>query len=256
GWSHGGQRGAGAVALYKSGNKALAFWYLGHASHLLEDLSVPAHALLWPHPVRGVDAYETFIGKRVSGWPALDGEPVERFNTLYDLFLRTGQVSAGFDAGYGPGPMEGVDGTRDRGRRRAEGFPRPALLQEESVLIPLAIRRIAALFRLFYAQVDHAPPTVSLRVLRRGRRARLTALARDAQSGVDRRGFRFQYRLLGTRPWREASAGPTGPVRYLPLRPQAAYAFRVRAVDSVGNAAYSPIVVSLPRTRPALLAVR
>jgi hypothetical protein len=68
----------GAVAAYQAGDKARAWWLLGHAAHLLGDLSTSAHTLNenW-HGVVG-DAYHDWIGEagHFRLWPA---EVVQQF---------------------------------------------------------------------------------------------------------------------------------------------------------------------------------
>jgi hypothetical protein len=149
---HRGVKGQGILYLYAHGDKHKAFWYLGHAAHLLEDLTVPAHALLWPHPFNG-DAYEHYMGSHYAEWPALPQGPLERFDSLYDLFYQTAGVANRYDAGLGSGPLAGADGTADRGTRRSGGFTEKKLREEGDVLMPLAYRRVAALFLFFTEQV-------------------------------------------------------------------------------------------------------
>lgn len=80
-------------------------------------------------------------------------KPIESFNSLYDLFYKTDVITQGFDAGFGPGALGGVDGTVDKGQRRKEGFAFKNLDAEAKVLAPLAISRVAALFLYFRRQV-------------------------------------------------------------------------------------------------------
>ena len=161
GWSENagkyrGQKGQGILYLYAHGDKHKAYWYLGHVAHLLEDLTVPAHALLWPHPFDG-DAYERYMGAHYAEWAALPPGPLESFDSLYDLFYQTAFVTGGYDAGVGPGPMAGADGRNDRGARRAGGFTEAKLREEGDVLMPLAYRKVAALFLFFSGQVNRVP---------------------------------------------------------------------------------------------------
>ena len=62
GWGKKEVEGHGILWHYKHGDTALAYWYLGHAAHLLEDATVPAHVLLYPHPLKNADRYETYMG--------------------------------------------------------------------------------------------------------------------------------------------------------------------------------------------------
>jgi hypothetical protein len=48
-----------ALGEYHSGDKGIAYFYLGHVAHLLQDMTVPAHAHEDPHP--SADAYEDWM---------------------------------------------------------------------------------------------------------------------------------------------------------------------------------------------------
>ena len=60
----------GAIDAYKQGDKARAWWMVGHAAHLLGDLSTGAHTINrnW-HGVIG-DPYHDWMGKHYQAWPA------------------------------------------------------------------------------------------------------------------------------------------------------------------------------------------
>lgn len=240
-----GKRGEGVLSLYRRGEKARAFWYLGHVAHLLEDITVPAHAQLWPHPVSGSDSYEKYISERYKDWGGLPTGTIESFPSLYELFLRTALVSKGFDAGYKAGDYGGKDGEIDRGRRRADGFSEQELKEEANVLLPLAIKRAAALFVLFYKEVDSTPPALTLS-LSPGPDGHLilSAVARDSQSGVDKTGYRFEYAALEGSSWTAWAVAPAaaGPDVLFPPAPGTDYAFRARVSDAAGNNAVSQAV--------------
>jgi hypothetical protein len=243
GWTGSGVQGEGVYGLYKKGDKARAFWYLGHAAHLLEDLTVPAHALLFPHPFSG-DAYESYMKVHHAEWADVPAGPIESFDTLFDLFDRTGDVTNDFDAGRSA--SSGHDGKKDLGARRARGFPDADLVAEGDVLMPLAYRRVAALFLQFYKNVDKTAPSVRLNATPSadGTHALLRARATDAQSGVDRRGYRFEiaeWTGVAWSSWKRATATPTGPEMDLELAPGRRYATRVSAVDAVGNRGLSEV---------------
>ncbi len=157
-WDHNsgakrGVKGHGAIWLYQHGEKAKAFWYLGHIAHLLEDATVPAHVHLFAHVVPWMDAYETYMGKAHVHWPSDTTRPIDHYATLLDLFRATALVTARYDCGNGGGISGGVDGTVDRGHRRAGGFTKAKLDDEGDVLMPLAFNRVAALYQFFYEQV-------------------------------------------------------------------------------------------------------
>ena len=247
-----GAKGLGAVGRYLKGDKAKAFWYLGHAAHLLEDLTVPAHTLLWPHPYSGADAYETYTKTHYRQWSQVPSGPVDSFDTLYDLYFHTADVTNDFDAGSGSGPFKGRDGKKDRGSRRALGFTPEQLHEEGDVLMPLAYRRVASLYLFFFKQVDKTPPRVALLFPRSGDAnapettaasfVTLGARAVDDESGVDRTGYRFETsRMTGSAlgPWTSVSAAPTSSRVVFVVEPGQAYAVRVSAVDAAGNRAVS-----------------
>ncbi|MBI5201310.1 MAG: hypothetical protein HY925_06965 [Elusimicrobia bacterium] len=237
GWGKKGVKGMGVLGLYRKGDKGTAYWYLGHVAHLLQDLTVPAHALLWPHPLH-LDKYEGFARKNHQRWERTPPGPFETFGSLYETFRKTAEITAGFDAGTAPGALHGKDGTSDRGRRRAAKFPEELLIEEGDVLMPLAVRRVAALFVLFFKQIDQNPPKADLRLERSGATVTLRVSASDGQSGVDREGFVYEWsRKDGATwsPWRvlasaEFRAGSPG-----------LYRFRASARDAAGNVGVSGV---------------
>lgn len=245
-----GTMGRGAVELHRLGEKGTAYWYLGHIAHLVQDLSVPAHAHLWPHPAK-LDTYEHYVKDRYQERTTLPTGAVESFATPYELFRRTGEITLRYDAGVGSGPLRGKDGTADKGRRRDEGFSEAELKEEGDVLFSLAVRRVAALFLLFYRAVDKTAPVVDLTV---GKDGGLSAAATDSESGVARSGYRFEWsRLDASGGWRPVFSGPSGPTARFTAPLAGLYAFRASAVDAVGNVGLSaPVVRRL--SAPPLLA--
>lgn len=239
GWTSSGVENEGVLGLYRKGDKAKAYWYLGHVAHLLEDLTVPAHALIVTHVGEGSDAYETYMKHHFREWTVDPRSPIDAFGALHDLFLRTCDVSNDFDAGSGPD--SGADGEKDKGARRAKGFTEEQLKEEGSVLMPLAYGRVASLFQFFFKQVDAAPPSVALRLSRSAAgETALEAEASDGVSGVDRLGYVFESRDLdGDGVWRPL-APPSGPRTTLAVAPARRLELRVTAVDGAGNRAASP----------------
>ncbi|MBI5630621.1 MAG: hypothetical protein HY921_07040 [Elusimicrobia bacterium] len=238
-----GERGLGAVALYRKGDKAKAYWYLGHAAHLLEDLTVPAHALLWPHVVPGMDSYEFHIKTRYPRWDKVPADPIEAFDSLYELFYKTGLVTVGFDAGFAGGLTSGIDGTADKGRRRAGGFTESELDEEGDILVPLLYKRVAALFLRFYREVDRTPPVVRLAVgMAASGTVELSTAAEDEESGVNKAGYRFFYSCVeggSWSAWREVPGGSTGPQARFKAPHGALCAVKVQAMDAAGNSGES-----------------
>ena len=252
-WSenNGKRRGVkdhGCVYLYQHGDKAKAFWYLGHVAHLLEDLTVPAHVHLFMHIVPWMDAYETYMKTAHVRWPVDVSKPVENFDSLLDIFRATALVTDQYDAGNGGGFSGGVDGTVDRGRRRSGGFTKAKLDEEGNVLMPLAFNRVAALFRLFYRSVDNTPPTVIM--TSPGARSAsaapvvanpiltLSASAHDGQSGTDRNSFLFlssYWTGAEWTPWELVSALPGDGRLPMLAAPDRLYRFKATAEDAAGN---------------------
>jgi hypothetical protein len=267
GWNSKEVQGHGIVWHYRNGDKALAYWYLGHAAHLLEDATVPAHVLLYPHPLKNADAYETFMATHYADWESRipEGE-VDSFDTLYDLFYRTADVTNDFDAGSGAGPL-GRDGKKDRGARRKGGFTEAELREEGDVLMPLAYRRVASMYLYFYRQIDRIPPRVGLVYPRSGdagapdltadSSVTLRARAVDDVSGVDRTGYRFEYAVWtgsAWSPWRAVSTAASASSLDFPVETGRRYAVRVWAADAAGNRAVS--ATGYLSAAPAVASVR
>jgi hypothetical protein len=230
-----GARGVGALAAHRAGDKGKAYWYLGHVVHLLEDVTVPAHVLLWPHPFKG-DAYEHYIKEKHARWPSVPSRPVESFAGVKELFYATCEVSNRYDAGTGEGATRGKDGEGDMGWRRDGGFTEEELIEEGDVLVPLAIRRVAALYLLFYKSLDKEAPRVTLEAGARADGFALRARAVDALSGVDREGYAYEWRRPGGE-W--APAPGSSKTAFFAASEPGDYELRVRAVDAAGNAAWS-----------------
>ena len=222
-WGKKGTRGEGAVALHAK-DKKTAYWYLGHMAHLLEDLTVPAHVQLWPHAMPK-DRYETYMKHHHEKWDLPTSGPVEDYANLLTLFRDTALVTDRYDAGRNS--AIGADGTVDQGRRRKGGFTDEELDEAAAVLAPLGVRRVAALYRFYYKQIDKQAPTVRLEILG----GRLHASAVDGLSGVDRLGYRY-WALEGGQ-WIELA------------RPEARPGAMVKAtaVDAAGNVGESPVLI-------------
>ncbi len=242
-----GAQGVGALAAHKAGDKGKAYWYLGHVVHLLEDITVPAHVLLWPHPFKG-DAYEHYIKEKHDRWPSVPSKPIESFAGMKELFYATCEISNRYDAGTGEGSTRGKDGEGDMGWRREGGFTEEELIEEGDVLVPLAIRRVAARYLLFYKSLDKEAPRATLEAAPAPGGLLLKASAKDALSGVDREGYVYEARRPGGA-WSEIP----GALEETFFAAEGAWELRVSAVDAAGNRARSKTVRA---TAPASVAAR
>ena len=120
--------------------------------------------------------------------------------------------------------------------------------------MPLAHKRVAALFVYFYKQVDKTAPEVTLNYPASDNpaapdhgsapRVPLTARASDEQSGVAIDSFRFEYaRLTGASwsPWTTIACAP-GSFSAIFTAPTAGlYALRATARDGAENLGRSPV---------------
>lgn len=223
---------------YARNEKAKAYYYLGHALHLLEDMTVPAHVHNDMHPSK--EPYEDWVGKNgaFSLWsyryPAISGlcnvhgtwydtydwdYPLSCFESLRELFYRTANYTEDYDS-------DDDDGDWNNGVRPAYTPPdmpsehcrlshNPQNVQSAEAiyddlgmceimtmandLMPYAIRRVADMYRTFYRHVDgNSPPAVWMtdnpsRWFGAGP-VQINAAAEDKESGIVKRGYRFQWR--------------------------------------------------------------
>jgi hypothetical protein len=213
----------GLAARYQSGQKASAYYYLGHVAHLLEDMTVPAHVHGDEHAL-SPDSYERSMGvcDNYQLW-GVDGNvrasPMGSVSlpvSLQDLF----RVTADYTEEYDSNDVWGDDesGIPNTGRHRpdlvssAGGFtgdntdldvttPPNEITVLGDDLMPFAIEKTAALYRLFYSAVDATWPVVSLPgfstdvanpTYRSASSFSVSASASDAESGVDVDGYHFQ----------------------------------------------------------------
>ncbi|MFZ4860168.1 MAG: right-handed parallel beta-helix repeat-containing protein, partial [Desulfuromonadaceae bacterium] len=97
-----------AKSAYAAGNRELAYWYLGKITHLLSDVSVPAHVHRDAHgtDVAGQDSYEIFITGNYGKWTASDSSGLTQESkspSINDLFFKLARIASYF-------PSDGVDG--------------------------------------------------------------------------------------------------------------------------------------------------
>ena len=171
GWEDGGHI-LGVVELYNAGFEDMAYYWLGHIAHLLEDLTVPAHVHNDSHsglPTDPRDQYEDTMGYAgnyllwgfsQSGTRRGPEGAARYYGSIETLFRATANYTEDYDSQEGGG-----EGTTDSGWHKptqvdkSDGFDLTELTILGDDLMPFAIEQVTALFRLFYATVDTAPPS-------------------------------------------------------------------------------------------------
>jgi hypothetical protein len=217
----------GITWMYANGNKARAYYWLGHAAHLLQDVTLPAHALA-AHAL--LDNYETYTGRSNNweqwGFPTagLRGGPTgeirlpqetweaRALDPLYYLFEETAEAADDFDSDLANGEI-------DQGTRRSGGISDAEARAVGDAMMPRAMKAVAELFRYFYGLVDSLAPVVNLvtslavdeagAVLKPGRFS-ITASAYDNLSGHDADGFRFVLERKIGDSWEPLAVDPNG----------------------------------------------
>jgi hypothetical protein len=215
---------------------ALAYYYLGHVAHLLEDMTVPAHVHNDAHPIR--DAYEYTIGEYSNfllwgfgaGARVTPVNPIPIPSDLVSLFQETINYTEEYPSNGQDG--EDVPDIPDTGLHRpdlvsrAGGFTGDgAILNVSSSneitiladdLMPWAMEKVAALFRLFYSLVDATAPVVSLvtsfgadeaSAVLKPSRFHIAASAQDDGSGYDADGFLFRIERQNGSVWEHVPVG-------------------------------------------------
>lgn len=229
GWGAYAVQGEGIVYKYEADAKETAYYWLGHVAHLLEDMTLPAHAHADPHGLddwwNPYDEYETYTASYsdwTSYWAGAEANwkqwayPAEtpdqtsptgdirspsqipQFSSeitvpLYGLFYETASLADNFDS-------DDANGQVDLGTRRAGGLTAAECQQIGDTMMIWAVKAVAELFRYFYSMVDsQSPPTVTLddfsadlgRPSQKGGTFDATASAADSVSGVDQDGYHF-----------------------------------------------------------------
>ncbi|MEO2018770.1 MAG: hypothetical protein ABGZ53_30855, partial [Fuerstiella sp.] len=226
GWSENGPPlGRGIIWMYQNGHKTQAFDWLGHAAHLLQDLTVPAHSHADGHGtgVVGHDSYEEeYIGVDNNwtqwGYPASQGRggptgdigvPADLFDFLTAVVGKTEE----FDS-------DGVDGRVDQGDKRHKHSGSFDFHIDDDdcqdigdTLMPLAMKATSELIRYFYAEVDTSAPVVTFDQFSSDvnnptyvntSNVDVSGSANDPQSGIDTDGFEY-----GTNVWTDSGWSDT-----------------------------------------------
>ncbi|OHB66816.1 MAG: hypothetical protein A2Y77_14765 [Planctomycetes bacterium RBG_13_62_9] len=208
-----------ALPIYAT-NPALSYYYLGHIAHLIEDLTVPAHVHNDEHPFR--DAYEYTVGEYSNCFlwgygDSMRTQPegqIEMPGDLVSLLRETIDYTEEYPSDGANGEDEldipntgrhrpdlvwGADGfTGDGADLNLSSYNEITILADD--LMAWAMEQVAALFRLFYSQIDTTAPDVGFvtsfgaaegSAVLKPDRFHLAASAQDDLSGYDAHGFVF-----------------------------------------------------------------
>jgi hypothetical protein len=275
-----------ALTAYQQGDKALAYYRLGRVAHLLVDMTVPAHVHNDRHTALQGDGdfFEITTGasKRFLLW-GMDGErgkpvgEVRQYASLEDLFRTTINYTEEYPSWNTSGVLQ-VAGDEDAGTPKT-GRHRPDLVHTSGFtmddywivaddLMPYAMEQTAALYRLFYQQVDTAAPTVewvtpfgASAAESTAQSARLAAEvhAEDSVSGTASHRFDFLIEKETDGVWSESYHSATaGSTLNLRLAEDGSYRISVTVQDAVGHTAstdYGYFTVADALTCPPLVTV-
>jgi hypothetical protein len=276
-----------ALTAYQQGDKALAYYRLGRVAHLLVDMTTPAHVHNDRHTALQGDGdffeITTADSKRFLLWGVAGqrGGPageVRQYAGLEDLFRTTVRYTEEYPSWNTSGVLQ-VAGDEDSGIAKA-GRHRPDLVSEAGGfsmeeywtmaddLIPYAMEQTAALYRLFYQQVDTAAPTVewvtpfgASAAESAAQSARLVAEvhADDSVSGTASHRFDFLIEKETDGGWSESYHSATsGSTLTLRVAEDGSYRIRATVQDAVGHPAstdYGYFTVTDALTCPPLVTV-
>ncbi|MFW9962400.1 MAG: zinc dependent phospholipase C family protein [Candidatus Sifarchaeia archaeon] len=128
-----------AVALYKGSDREAAYYNLGFAVHVLQDVTIPHHTRIWDTTQKGHEEYEAYInGKRgdinnISGSGLYDGA-----TTASGWVRNNAGMSYGYHTYVNGGPTSGNNNY---------GFV-------ADILLPIAVRTTAGFLRFFYEEAN------------------------------------------------------------------------------------------------------
>ena len=168
----------GLLNLYRNGQKDLAYYYLGRVAHLIADMTVPAHTLLDGHaPLVNNDDYEDKMGEVYDdytyNWTPNNGtwsytmggmdyksSSWESRTLLHSLFWYVSEITDDYDS-------DDKAGEFDNGAHNTGIFPATSLTPASratdiaEVLMPLAIKGTAELYKLFWESLNPTQLEVS-----------------------------------------------------------------------------------------------
>ncbi|MHA3964112.1 MAG: hypothetical protein AM325_011315 [Candidatus Thorarchaeota archaeon SMTZ1-45] len=128
-----------AVALYKGGNRKDAYYNLGFAVHVLQDVTVPHHTRIWDAKQDGHKEYEDYINGKKSDINKISGPGLYDGATTASGWVRNNAgMSYGFHTFVNGGPTSGNNNYE---------FAADSLL-------PIAVRTTAGFLRFFYEEAN------------------------------------------------------------------------------------------------------
>ena len=226
----------GAPDLYNNGYKGLAYWYIGHVAHLLQDMTVPAHVHNDGHLPGNDDEYEEWLARIRD--PETETRNFETFNStgalptwsdsipvsLESLFRQTADYTDDYDSDGEEGDSRPEFSFGDQYNTPERHKPGEVendwngtnwdLTKKEcqtvgNDLMFWAMEQTANLFRLFYHEVDKTPPDVTVYDLSSSESSPtvvsgtfdVRGKATDVVSGVDWDGYHFYTELDSVSGW-------------------------------------------------------
>ncbi|MHA2209176.1 MAG: zinc dependent phospholipase C family protein [Candidatus Thorarchaeota archaeon] len=128
-----------AVDFYKGGNKQEAYYNLGAAIHVLQDLTVPHHAHIWAWEQAGHTTYESYINRKETYIKGISGPGYYDKATSASGWVR-------FNAGQSYSYHTYVNGGSTSGNNDYWHAARN--------LLPIAVKTTAGFLRFFYEEAN------------------------------------------------------------------------------------------------------
>ncbi len=128
-----------AVDLYKGGNREEAYYNLGAAIHVLQDLTVPHHAHIWAWEQAGHEDYERYINGKETYIKGINGPGYYDKATSASGWVR-------FNAGQSYSYHTYVNGAANSGNNN--------YWHAASNLLPIAVKTTAGFLRFFYEEAN------------------------------------------------------------------------------------------------------
>ena len=166
-----------AVIEYTEGRVSTAYKFLGHIAHLLSDMASPAHVHVDEHFLG--DSIESHMESNYLRWQADIAEGAEHYDTLYGLMYDLNQRASWFPSDHVGGndidEKGAIHPEWHKGWPLSSGVEWPTIESSElgdstkldeisEVLMPLSIKYVAGLYKLFWEQFHltiTAPPYVT-----------------------------------------------------------------------------------------------